>query len=83
MTAKNRRVEIRVTEYEKATWSKAAGGTKLLSDWLRNLANVACVEVDAVGPGMRPAPPRKKTPECERAHFHRPGTWCAVCDKVN
>lgn len=38
---KSARVEIRVTETEKAAWAEAAGGARRVSEWLRSLANEA------------------------------------------
>ena len=37
--ARTGRVEIRVTDAEKAAWAEAAGGSRKVSDWLRSLAN--------------------------------------------
>lgn len=37
--ARTGRVELRVTDAEKAAWAEAAGGSRRVSDWLRSLAN--------------------------------------------
>jgi hypothetical protein len=37
--ARTGRVEIRVTDAEKAAWAEAAGGSRRVSEWLRRLAN--------------------------------------------
>lgn len=97
--AKSSRVEIRVTDLEKADWATKAGGTRRVSDWLRSLANAApfpggvVEQVDTPasstgGPsgreGSSPSPAIKRKPRagCARAHFHRPGVYCASCEKL-
>lgn len=88
---KSARVEIRVTDLEKADWAEAAGGVRKVSEWLRALANreatsqrqkiVIPQEEALVTPTGRqkivPAPPI-----CARAHFHRPGTYCGTCATI-
>lgn len=39
------KVEIRTTDLEKADWQKAAGGARLVSSWLRSLANAECARL--------------------------------------
>lgn len=42
MAQKSNKVEIRVTDLEKKDWQEAAGGARLVSSWLRGLANAEC-----------------------------------------
>jgi hypothetical protein len=46
---KSERINIRVSEGEKAAWAEAAGGSRRVSEWLRALANAAAAN-DRVGP---------------------------------
>lgn len=49
------RINLRLTDFEKQEWAKAAGGTRKLSEWIRATCNAAAVsgalasnDVDAV-----------------------------------
>jgi len=85
---KSQRIEIRVSESEKASWAKAAGGQRRVSEWLRSLAAAAVSTEPLI---KEPKIQAEKTPVstkglvtgCARAHHHRPGVYCASCGRVN
>lgn len=42
---KSNKVEIRLTDLEKKDWQEAAGGARLVSSWVRSLANAECARL--------------------------------------
>lgn len=90
--AKSARIEIRVTEGEKAAWAEAAGGPRRVSEWLRAMANTAAFKEEPTpigGKGSEILVPEPKireeakaTSQCPRFMHHRPGTYCGSCQKV-
>jgi hypothetical protein len=88
---KSQRIEIRVSESEKAAWAQTAGGQRRVSEWLRSLANAAIASeplvsepkilAEKVSVSTKHVVVPKK--DCPRAHHHRPGVYCGSCGKVN
>ncbi len=77
-----KRIEVRVSEYERHLWAEAAGGAGLVSEWLRSIANIEASKSDTVGFG-KPAKTHKNLTSCARFQHHRPGTYCSTCGRVN
>jgi len=85
---RSERVALRVSLVEKELWVQAAGGSRRLSDWIRERLNSAVTERDSAEVGDAPAepvvvaplPPRSVTAEtCPAKDNHTAGQKCLRC----
>lgn len=53
-TPRSNNVKLRLTDLEKADWTAAAGGTRKLSEWIRQVCNAECDSTREPVPNSKP-----------------------------